>query len=356
MINASTFYDLVSGRRRGATAAIGRMLLAAGEWPYAAAVAARNWRYDHGLAAISVAGAPVISVGNLTVGGTGKTPVVAMLARWFATQQVKVVVLSRGYRAANGETNDEAAELARLVPNTIHLQQPDRVAAADVAVRQHGAQLLLLDDGFQHRRLARQLDVVLIDSTQPFGFRRLLPRGALREPLRSLRRAQVVIVTRRDLVDDAAYADIQRTIRRHAPQAVLVESVQQPSRLLMADGSELAVESLRGKRVAAFCGIGNPAAFRITLERLGAKVVAWREYPDHFRFGPGDVAGLSPWLAATNDAQLVVCTLKDLVKIPVATINDRPLAALAIETKLTAGASQFEAMLAKLALQATHAR
>ena len=129
---------------------------------------------------------PVISVGNITTGGTGKTPMVAWLARWFRNQDVRVALVSRGYRAEAEGQNDEARELATLLPDVPHLQNPDRVAAARIAIDELETQLIILDDGFQHRRIHRDLEIVLIDALQPFGFGHVLPRGLLREPLRGL--------------------------------------------------------------------------------------------------------------------------------------------------------------------------
>ncbi len=166
-----------------------RGALALAEIPYAAAVDWRNRRYDCG-ATVQRVGVPVVSVGNLTLGGTGKTPLVEWLARWFADRGVRVVLVSRGYGALPGQPNDEALELAQSLPQVPHLQNRDRVQAALEAIGELGAQLILLDDGFQHRRLARDLDLVLVDALEPFGFGHVFPRGTLREPLAGWRRAR----------------------------------------------------------------------------------------------------------------------------------------------------------------------
>ena len=178
MVNPTSFRDLVSGRCRGAGASLLRGLLRLAEFPYATAARWRNRRYDTGRAEVLRVGVPVVSVGNLTVGGTGKTPLVRWIARWLVDRGVRVALVSRGYRATGGQPNDEARELAQLLPDVPHVQNPDRVAAAREAVGRFGCQAVLLDDGFQHRRLARDLDIVLLDALEPFGFDHVVPAAA----------------------------------------------------------------------------------------------------------------------------------------------------------------------------------
>ena len=183
LFGATDFQELVSGRRRGPAAAALRGALGAGEWFYTAAIRWRNRRYDRGRAPVHRVGVPVVSVGNLTLGGTGKTPLVGWLGRWFCRRGVRAAVVSRGYGAAAGQPNDEALELRRSLPGVPHLQDADRVAAARQAITACAAQLVVLDDGFQHRRLGRDLDIVLLDALEPFGFGHVFPRGMLREPV-----------------------------------------------------------------------------------------------------------------------------------------------------------------------------
>ncbi len=152
------------------------------EVPYRLLVETRNRHYDRAADAAKRVPVPVVSVGNLTTGGTGKTPMVAWLARWFQQRGLRPVIVSRGYGSQNGQPNDEARELAEQLPDVPHLQDADRVRGAQQAIAQHGAQVILLDDGFQHRRLHRDLDIVLVDALQPFGSEHLLPRGLLRSP------------------------------------------------------------------------------------------------------------------------------------------------------------------------------
>ncbi len=158
--------------------------------PYTIAVTVRNRRYDRGAAEVHNVGVPIITVGNLSLGGTGKTPMVKWLAQRFQNAGLRVAIVSRGYGAADGKHNDEALELAQALPNVPHIQNRDRVAAAQRAIGEFKSQLILLDDGYQHRRLGRDLDIVLLDALEPFGFEHVFPRGTLREPLVGLQRAQ----------------------------------------------------------------------------------------------------------------------------------------------------------------------
>jgi tetraacyldisaccharide 4'-kinase len=345
VFNATTYYDLVSGRRQGMRATAARAALAAAEPLYAAAVRLRNRRYDRGHAITRVA-APVISVGNLTLGGTGKTPVVKWIARWLRDRGLRVALVSRGYGAEQGSRNDEALELEHALPDVPHLQSPDRVAAAQIAIEELASQVILLDDGFQHRRLARALDIVLLDAWEPFGFGHVFPRGTLREPVDSLRRAHVVCLTRADHVDAARRSEIRDCLRRFAPTAVWCEAEHAPQNLLTASGGVEGVQRLNGERIAAFCGIGNPAAFRATLERIGCDILAWREFPDHYRYTAADDADLSAWVGRTG-AAAVVCTHKDLVKLRVDRLGDRPLKALVVELAVSAGQVGLEEALSR---------
>ncbi len=348
MLNPSEFRDLVSGRQRGFRAACLRAVLAGVELPYSLAVRWRNRRYDRGGKRVQKVGVPVVSVGNLTLGGTGKTPMVAWIARFLRAKGVRVTLISRGYGAEAGSRNDEAIELERRLPDVPHLQDPDRVAAAAIAVEELGCQMILLDDGFQHRRIYRDLDIVLLDALEPFGFRRVFPRGTLREPLGGLGRAQAVVLTRADMIDDADREAIRRRAADLAPDASWAEVVHAPEVLLAADGGSESLESLQGRTVAAFCGIGNPAGFRYTLSQCGCTVAAWKEFPDHHRYQRDEIEQLAGW-ASRCGADAVVCTAKDLVKIGLSHLGPLPLRALAIGIRFLEGQERIESQLAALA-------
>jgi tetraacyldisaccharide 4'-kinase len=336
VISPSAFRDVASGRRRGVTAGLLRAGLYAASFPYRWVVRTRNRRYDRGAAEIHRAAVPVISVGNLTVGGTGKTPMVEWIARHLRGQGVRVAILSRGYGAEQGGLNDEALELELALPDVPHLQNPDRVASSAIAIEELATQLLLLDDGFQHRRLARDLDIVLLDASEPFGFDHVLPRGTLREPVDGLRRAGVVVLSRADMIAPEQREAIRRRALALSPQAAWCEVEHRAAVLVASGGETTPIESLAGKRVAAFCGIGNPAGFRHTLGALGANVAAWREFPDHHNYTRNDVEAICS-LARDAGATLIVCTRKDLVKLRVAAIGGIPLRAIGVELHFLRG-------------------
>jgi tetraacyldisaccharide 4'-kinase len=344
MVNPTRFRDLVSGRRRGVGASVLRGLLRLAETPYAAAARWRNVRYDTGRAEVLRVRVPVVSVGNLTVGGTGKTPLVRWIAEWLVDRGVRVAIVSRGYRAEGDGLNDEGRELAQLLPNVPHVQNPDRVAGANQAIDQFGCQVVLLDDGFQHRRLARDLDIVLLDALEPFGFEHVVPRGTLREPVDGLRRAQVVCLSRADLVSTDQRHEIRQRVNQVAPAAAWCELAHVPSRLLNVAGESQPLAVLAGRRVAAFCGIGNPAGFRHALAAVGCDVVLWREFPDHHAYREADLAKLSE-AAAAEGAEVLVSTHKDLVKLP-QQLGRWPLWALQVEMSVLAGRDAMEHALA----------
>jgi tetraacyldisaccharide 4'-kinase len=343
----SQFRELVSGTWRGPLAAGLRGALALAEGPYGWIVRRRNERFDRGGAEVQRVAAPIVSVGNLTVGGTGKTPMVAWLARWFLSRQVEVTLISRGYGSRNGRPNDEALELAAGLPDVPHLQNADRVAAARDAIARQPRQALILDDAFQHRRLARDVDIVLLDALEPFGYGRLLPRGLLREPAEGLARAQVVALSRSDAVTPETRRAIEARVRELAPGAAWLELVHRPCGLVAASGESLPLEALRGTRVSAFCGIGNPAGFRHTLESSGLVVADLLVLPDHCAYRARDLAGIEDWLAR-QDAELAVCTRKDLVKIPHAALGGKRVLALEIELEIVCGQAKLEALLMPL--------
>lgn len=354
LISPTYLRDVASGRRTGLAAAGLRAVLRAASWPYGWVVRVRNRRYDRGAADIVRPPVPVISVGNLTVGGTGKTPMVEWIARHLRQRQVRVAILSRGYGAEHGGQNDEALELELALPDVPHLQNPDRAGSAAIAVEELATQLLLLDDGFQHRRLARDADVLLLDASEPFGMGYVLPRGTLREPIAGLRRAQAVALSRADMIGEAEREAIRRRVAALCPDAVWCEVEHQPARLIDAAGASYPLAEAAGRPVAAFCGIGNPAGFRHTLAALGCEVVAWREFPDHHGYTRDDVTQLGDW-ARQAGAAAMLCTRKDLVKLRTANIGSVPLRAVDVTLNFLRGEDDFKSLLAPLIARAAAA-
>ena len=333
--DAEAFKRLVDGTARGLGPTVTRLALAGIAVPYGLVIGCRNAAYDHGLLPITRAPVPVVSVGNLTLGGTGKTPLVAWLARAVTARGLHPAIVSRGYGAARGERSDEAAELALLLPEVPHVANRDRVAGVQAAAAA-GAEVAVLDDGFQHRRLARDLDIVAVDATDPFGSGRLFPRGLLREPLSGLARAGAVVLTRATAVDARRRSEIRRELQAACAgrlPPVWVEATHRPVQLRSATSDTQPLERVVGARVAAFAGIGNPGAFRASLATLGADLVGFRSFPDHHAYGPADLQALADWSAGLH-ADLVVTTLKDLVKVRANRLGDRPLYALEIALEI----------------------
>jgi tetraacyldisaccharide 4'-kinase len=338
---AEYFHALVRGEHKGPWALLQRAGLRVLSVPYGLGIRSRNWLFDRGWKKSFRAEVPVISVGNLTVGGTGKTPCVEYVARHYRDCGRRVAILSRGYGSAGGP-NDEALVLEENLPDVPHLQGADRSELARVALEELESDVLVLDDGFQHRRLARNVDVVLIDATLPWGHGYLLPRGLLREPRSSLRRADAVILTRSDLVTPEALAALRREVQRWAPAVVVAQAEHRPQSWRNSASVEMPLDALRGRPVAAFCGLGNPEAFRQSLRGLGLDVVAWRTFPDHHAYERATIEDLRLWARTLPTEAALVTTQKDLVKVRVERLGERALWALRIQLHITAGRAELD--------------
>lgn len=327
---------VMSGAERGPRAAALRAALALAEPFYTSAVRLRNRGYDRNPAKVRRLPRPVVSVGNLTAGGTGKTPVVRWLAGHLRDDGRRVAVLSRGYGAAAGTPGDELRMLDALLDTPGQLPvilraDPDRFAAGEVALADHpDLDAFLLDDGFQHRALHRDLDIVLLHAAEPFGFGHVLPRGLLREPVAGLRRAGAVVLTHATAADGGAIERILATIRRHNSGVPVYRCVHRPTCLREPAGLgggdvERPLAALAGRRVFAFCGIGNPAAFESTLVEFGGPLAGRHWFPDHHAYSPADLARVHA-AARQAGATVLVTTEKDWVKLaPLPTARDEEL-------------------------------
>ncbi len=276
---------------------------------------------------------PVVSVGNITTGGTGKTPFVAYLSRWFCDAGVRVGILSRGYRSLPDRGNDEMLVLDQLCPNVPHIQNRDRVESAHVAWDEFDCQILILDDGFQHRRLARDLDIVLIDALNPWGFGCLLPRGLLREPISVLKNADLIVLTRADQCSDEHKAKILTQLAEMGLAEQCVEVSFRPTRLINYEGQTADLRTLVDQRVFGFCGVGNPQSFQQTLNDTSAIVAAIRYFNDHHHYSLNDLVDLERQIVQ-HRTQFVVTTFKDLVKINRTHLGSCPLWAIDITTQI----------------------
>jgi tetraacyldisaccharide 4'-kinase len=323
-------------------------LLRAPELAFRAVVLVRRALYDRGWWPSRRAGVPVISVGNLSTGGTGKTPFCAWLVRELSARGVRPGLLSRGYGGENGARNDEALLLERSCPGVPHVQDPDRVRGARELERL-GVEAIVLDDGFQHRRLARDLDLVLVDATRPWGLppprdgsRRanepmcaLLPRGLLREPRSSLARADAIVITRADQVDAESLLALERAIERSALGRPIARAEHRAIRIVDERGSASNSSLLAEREVDLVSAIGNPEAFEESVRATGAIVREHRVFPDHHRYARADVDGLGA------DGRPLVTTAKDAVKLERFGVA---FLALEIEIEIVRGGSALQAL------------
>lgn len=312
--------------------------LRASLWPlglcYGTVAALRNWLFDAGLRRVHRLPVPVVSVGNLTVGGTGKTPTVAWLCALARARGRRPGVLARGYgRAPGAELNDEGTMLQQRLPWLLQEQDPDRVAAGQRLCAK-GADFVVLDDGFQHRRLHRDRDVLCADALLPFGNGHCLPAGDLREFRSGLRRAGVVLLTRAGTLSPDQLAARVGRLRDLAGRDLPVHACDHAPTVFVArpDGSELPLTAVAGRRCVLLAAIARPASFRATIEALGGEVVAEHRYRDHHRFTSAEVTAAAR--AAEAAGAWLVTTEKDDVRIPVAAL---PRHVLRIELRFLHG-------------------
>jgi tetraacyldisaccharide 4'-kinase len=314
-------------------------------WLYGAGVALRNRRYDRDPEAAGRLDAPVVSVGNLTVGGSGKTPLVAAVARELLARGRRVAVLSRGYRrrsqspfvlVSDGETihaswrkcGDEPLELALSVPGLAVAVGPDRFSCGRKLLERLGPHVLVLDDGFQHRQLHRDLDLVCFDAGEPESSLRLLPAGRLREPLSSLGRAGALVWTRWSA--ERPSERLREIVRRTAPELPQIRAGNRLVKLARVGGGEdLAPDALRDEPVGVLLGIARPER---VLESLPARVVFRAERPDHHEWTDGEVQALAEE-AKSKGARALLTTGKDAVKMASAR-TALPLYILRVETEI----------------------
>jgi len=337
--NHQTYFDIISGRRTDTFARLVRVFLAFLELPYGLVMRIRNLTYDLGLRKINKLDVPVVSVGNLTVGGTGKTPFVAWLAQKYLNEGKFPAIISRGYHADETGWNDEAKELKLLLPEVPQAFSKKRFAAAQKLMKQFTGEngtrkidVVILDDGFQHRKLFRENNILLIDATNPFGYNKLTPRGLLREPISGIKRADTVVLSRANTVDVAEKIRLREIVKYFAPDVAWAEVIYAPTSLLFLSGKRLNIDAIAGKTVLAFCGLGNPDAFFRIVAECGAVVKKTVVFPDHHHYTNADRAMVFDF-AKKNNAEVMVCSLKDFVKIKTWRKTDVDLCAIVIACK-----------------------
>ncbi len=319
-------------------------------------------------------GCYVISLGNITVGGTGKTPTAQRLARDIRDMGYRVVILNRGYRAkwkgevgivSDGKTlqmdaaqaGDEAFMLAKHLPNVPVLIGPERAVTGEYAINHFGAEVAILDDGYQHWQLERDMDIVLIDAVNVFGNNYMLPRGTLREPISHMERADVCLLTKVDQAAPGSNRYIRDTIQKYNSHALIVESIHQPRCFIeLADWYEnmaapgINISEMKGKKVMAVSAIGNPASFEQTLSDIGAVIIESLRFPDHHDYTPEEMADVVDQ-AMRQGAEAIVITEKDAVKVPdvpreiMRSESPVPIYVVSVEVTFQSGDEEFKSML-----------
>lgn len=309
------FKRIISSEARGFLPSAARVGLHGLSFGYGTLMSARNMAYQLGLKKAARVEVPVIAIGNLTTGGTGKTPIVAAVVHMLQQAGHQPGIVSRGYRADASGQNDEKKVLAMQCPDIPHEQNPDRIVASLKLISDHQVTAIVLDDAFQHRRIHRDLNIVLIDATNPFGFNHLLPRGLLRESISGLQRADFVLITRADAVPNARLQQIrEKCIQQdHRLEDRIADVSFRPTTLLRGNAERSVIGDLAGQSVVVMTGIGNPDAFVATCERLGLVIADIAFFPDHHHFTSSEVAEVCE-RAADLSAQ-VATTVKDFVKV-----------------------------------------
>ena len=370
--NFETFVlEVIFEQRKGKRAAIVRGILFLLSKIFEVAVKFRRFLYNVRILRDSTLGVQVIAIGNLTVGGTGKTPVVEKFARELQDQGRHVAILSRGYRSKppplrkrlinkllfredstpprivsdgkslllDSETaGDEPYMLASNLKDVVVLVDKDRVKSGRYAIEKFGCDTLLLDDGFQYWKLqGRRRDIVLIDCQQPFGNERMLPRGTLREPPSHMARARWIFITK----SDGKTEELRKRIAEHNPNAPVIECIHHP--LYFEDvftGERMGIEFLHGKRVASLSGIAQPESFEKSLVSIGAELVYSKRFADHHRFTQQEVINAIN-RGKKRQAQLIITTQKDAVRFPKIDRRDIPILFMRVEIKILKGAKDF---------------
>jgi tetraacyldisaccharide 4'-kinase len=351
--------DIIYGRRKGVIPLLFKCILLPMSWIYHMIVKFRNWLYDQGWMRRYIPPVPlVISIGNIVAGGTGKTPVTLLLAKAFYGRHM-IAILSRGYRSkvenlespvilceGNGPLfpasycGDEPNIYANRFPKALVIVGGNRKNAAKIAAKE-GAQIILLDDAMQHRRLARDFDIVVVDVGDPFGQGYFLPRGFLREDIGSLSRADLIILNH--IVDHQQFLDVKNQLIQYT-LAPVVGTVGQISAIRDLAGKE--VESLQGQKVGVFCAIAHPEYFRKTIEKMGAIIVSELSLADHDTVKDKSLENFAQ-LSFKEGATYLVCTEKDRVKLKDDLKLPLPIVWIQMELNIVEGQEDWQAFLNK---------
>jgi len=363
--------DVIYDRRHGRAAEVMATFLHGLSYLFSGIVQLRWYLYEHRILRNKPLGCMVVVVGNLTVGGTGKTPVVEKFARTLTERGRKVAILSRGYKSkkepllnklwrklthgeeappkivSDGKTvlldsevaGDEPYMLAKNLPGVVVLCDKNRVKAGSFAIRKFGCDTLILDDGFQYLPLKGRLNLLLVDKTNPFGNQHLLPRGILREPIKHLSRASYIFLTKSDGTRDEALLEL---IREHNPKAEIIECAHKPQYLQSVDSDErLPLDVLNDAKIGAFSGIASPESFENMLRDFGAEIRYNKRFLDHHRFTRYEIERLYR-KAGQVDLDMIVTTEKDAVRLFADIEPPVPVYYLRLEIDILSGEEDFE--------------
>lgn len=353
------FVELIKGKRKGSVALLAKIFLRLLSCFYQFVISWRNWAFDHGCFKQYYAPVPlVISIGNIVVGGTGKTPVTLMIAQEFY-KDFTIAILSRGYRSqvehlplpitlsqGNGPIHpasfcgDEPYLLAQNLPKAYVFVGKNRHLSSNLAAKA-GAQLILLDDGMQHRHLARDFEVIVMDALDPFGQGYFLPRGFLRESVSSLSRADLIILNH--VHEKEQFNLIQNEINKFT-LAPLIGTKMEIVDVLDLQGRS--VTQLQGKKVGIFCAIAHPDYFLHTVKKLDVQIVDHEFIPDHLAFSNQELIQFCERCKA-NGADWILCTEKDFVKLDKASLSAQPIAWIKMRLVIVEGESHWKSFTEK---------
>ena len=350
------YLSIISGKQHGALPFAVKTFLFSVSCIYRLILKLRSLIYQIGIIKKKKLAVPVISVGNITTGGTGKTPFIEYIATYIKGKGINVAILSRGYGARTKENetfNDEHLMLTENLKDIPNLMGSDRFKTGNLAIEEYKANCLLLDDGFQHIRLNRQLDIVLINALNPFGYENILPRGFLREPLKNLNRADMFVITHTDLCTEEELKAIQERLNKINNQVPVIRSIHQPLHIKdFKNDVTLPMEWLNKKSVYAFCAIGNPDSFSRLLQLNSASVIKFKIFEDHYFYEKDDLTVMIKE-AEQMGAEAIVTTQKDKVKILKIVTKDElhahsiPLCIIKIAIKITEGRETAEKIIDK---------
>ncbi len=375
------FIEIIRERRKAPFDSFVKGLLFVASRFYLRAINTRIWLYDNRVIRNRAIGCLVVSIGNLTCGGTGKTPIVEIFARTLSQKGRKVAVLSRGYRSrdkrgffeklrkrlfskkmevpprvvSDGKNllhdsitaGDEPYMLASNLKNVAVLVDKDRVKSGLYAIDEFGTDVLILDDGFQYLRLKAHINIVLVDSTSPFDNHHVLPRGLMREPIEHLLRADYVFLTKSD--GSPHLRHLKEFIRKHNHRAEIIECCHKPKYLedVFDRGKRFPLETLQGKKLASISAIANPASFEGFLEDLGGELVLKRHYADHHRYRQQEMIDFINDAKAAG-ADLIVTTEKDAVRMPRLDRRDIDIQFLRVEIDILSGRENFDQCISRI--------